>query len=97
MPEKSIPWSETNRSPPETHRWTTEVQAAAFAVATGGPPIIPPVVTESSIGGYRWKLIITPLATDGSTGNKLVSIPSWCPSSVILGHQNAVILDLILS
>ena len=30
---------------------------------TSGPSIIPPVVTECSIGGHRWKLINTPLAT----------------------------------
>ena len=38
--------------PPKSHRWTTEVASAPFTVATGAkiliPPIIPPVVTESS-------------------------------------------------
>ena len=77
---KSMPRLETNRSPPvvtddpsETHRWTSEVASAAFAVATGGPPIIPPEVTESFTGGHRWKLIDTPLANNDSTGNQYQS------------------------
>ena len=67
---------ETNRSPagatddsPEFHWWTSEVAFSAFAVATGGP-------TE--------EIDKTQTATDGSTGNKSVSIPGWYPSSVIL-------------
>ena len=102
----ATPGLKTNRSPPvitdapsESHRWTTEVASAAFAVANGGPPIIPLVVTECSIGGHRWKLINTPLATDGSTGNKSVTIPSWYPCSMILGliPSQYMVSDLILS
>ena len=47
---ESSPQSQTNRSPPvvndyppKSHRWTTEVASAAFAVATG-PPV-----------AHRWK------------------------------------------
>ena len=74
------------------HWWSTDK-------STGGPPINPPVVTECCIGGHRWKLINTPLATDGSTGNKSVTIPKWYPSSVILGliPSKYMVLDIILS
>ena len=62
------PGLEINRSPPvvtdvppKPHRWTTAVASADFAVATGGsthsptggPPEIPPVVTDCSTDGTR--------------------------------------------
>ena len=57
---KTLPGFATNRSPPvftddplKSHGYTTEVASAAFDVATGDPPIIPLVVTESSTGGHR--------------------------------------------
>ena len=51
---ESSPQSQTNRSPPvvndyppKSHRWTTEVASAAFAVATGSPPV-----------AHRWEYFV---------------------------------------
>ena len=82
--QDSCHWVVTD-DPPKSHRWTTEVTSAAFAVATGGNILTLQVVTESSTGGQRWTLINTPLATDGSTDDKSVSSPDWQPPSLILG------------
>ena len=60
--------------PIAVHRWSPTIHRSP----TGGPLMWHPQL-------LRWKLIHTPLATDGFTGIKSVSIPSWYSFSVILG------------
>ena len=85
--------------PIAVHRWSPMNHRSP----TGGPLRWRPQFLRwspfCSIGGHRWKLIITSLANDGSTGNKSVKIPKWYPSSVILGliPSKYMVLDLILS